>query len=138
MTLHRLGPGRKKHKKRADVVGAIASADKHAEWLEALESLNKDEIPQGSQVGERAYRVVHDEAALDGNASLNLATFVSTWMDDFAAKLYAESYDKNMIDKDEYPVTAAIEQRCVCMVADLFHAEDLRDDDPSTVGGKRS
>jgi glutamate decarboxylase len=44
----------------------------------------------------------------------------------------SETFDKNMIDKDEYPVTAAIEQRCVCMVADLFHAEGLLDDDPST------
>ena len=44
----------------------------------------------------------------------------------------AETFDKNMIDKDEYPATAAIEQRCVCMVADLFHAEDLRDDDPAS------
>jgi glutamate decarboxylase len=40
-----------------------------------------------------------------------------------------------MIDKDEYPATAAIEQRCVCMVADLFHAENLRDDDPSSAIG---
>ena len=40
-----------------------------------------------------------------------------------------------MIDKDEYPVTAAIEQRCVSMVADLFHAENLRDDDPSAAVG---
>ena len=47
----------------------------------------------------------------------------------------AETFDKNMIDKDEYPATAAIEQRCVCMVADLFHAEDLRDDDPSSAIG---
>ena len=47
----------------------------------------------------------------------------------------AETFDKNMIDKDEYPATAAIEQRCVCMVADLFHAEHLRDDDPSSAVG---
>jgi glutamate decarboxylase len=47
----------------------------------------------------------------------------------------AETFDKNMIDKDEYPATAAIEQRCVCMVADLFHAENLRDDDPSSAVG---
>ncbi len=48
----------------------------------------------------------------------------------------AETFDKNMIDKDEYPATAAIESRCVAMVADLFHAENLRDDDASTaVGG---
>ena len=68
---------------------------------------------------------------LDGSSRLNLATFVTTWMDPEAEKLMAETFDKNMIDKDEYPATAAIEQRCVCMVADLFHAEDLRDDDPS-------
>ena len=67
---------------------------------------------------------------LDGSSRLNLATFVTTWMDPEADKLMAETFDKNMIDKDEYPATAAIEQRCVCMVADLFHAEDLSDDDP--------
>ncbi|MEU4322338.1 glutamate decarboxylase [Nocardia fluminea] len=82
-----------------------------------------------------AYRFIHDELMLDGSSRLNLATFVSTWMDPQAEKLMAETFDKNMIDKDEYPATAAIEQRCVCMVADLFHAEGLRDDDPSSATG---
>ena len=54
--------------------------------------------------------------------SLNLATFVSTWMDDYAKRLYAESYDKNMIDKDEYPETAAIEKHCTKMIAKLWNA----------------
>ena len=81
---------------------------------------------------DNAYRFIHDELMLDGSSRLNLATFVTTWMDPQAEKLMAETFDKNMIDKDEYPATAAIEQRCVCMVADLFHAEDLRDDDPSS------
>ena len=61
---------------------------------------------------ETAYQIVHDEAMLDGNARLNLATFVGTWMDDEARRLYVEAFDKNMIDKDEYPQTAAIEERC--------------------------
>ncbi|WP_099037112.1 glutamate decarboxylase [Mycobacterium neglectum] len=82
-----------------------------------------------------AYRFIHDELMLDGSSRLNLATFVTTWMDPEAEKLMAETFDKNMIDKDEYPATAAIEQRCVCMVADLFHAEDLRDDDPASAIG---
>jgi glutamate decarboxylase len=82
-----------------------------------------------------AYRYIHDELMLDGSSRLNLATFVTTWMDPEAEKLMAETFDKNMIDKDEYPATAAIEQRCVCMVADLFHAEDLRDDDPASAIG---
>jgi glutamate decarboxylase len=51
-----------------------------------------------------------------------MATFVTTWMDPEAERLMAESFDKNMIDKDEYPSTAAIETRCVEMVSDLFNA----------------
>lgn len=64
-------------------------------------------------------------------------------MDPEAEKLMAETFDKNMIDKDGYPATAAVESRCVSMVADLFHAENLRDDDAasavgvSTVGSSR-
>ena len=73
---------------------------------------------------ETAYQVVHDEAMLDGNARLNLATFVSTWMESAASKLYAEVFDKNVIDKDEYPATAAIENRCWKILASLWHAPD--------------
>ena len=73
-----------------------------------------------------AYQIVHDEAMLDGNARLNLATFVGTWMDDHARRLYTEAFDKNMIDKDEYPATAAIERRCWTMLARLWHCPDPR------------
>ncbi len=92
-------------------------------------------LPDDAMDPDAAYRFIHDELMLDGSSRLNLATFVTTWMDPQAEKLMAETFDKNMIDKDEYPATAAIEQRCVCMVADLFHAEDLRDDDPSSAIG---
>ncbi|KAA0075608.1 glutamate decarboxylase [Mycolicibacterium sp. P9-64] len=92
-------------------------------------------MPEECMDPQTAYRFIHDELMLDGSSRLNLATFVTTWMDPEAEKLMAETFDKNMIDKDEYPATAAIEQRCVCMVADLFHAEDLRDDDPSSAIG---
>ena len=53
-------------------------------------------LPFHRRVGlpETAYQVVHDEAMLDGNARLNLATFVSTWMDDHANRLYMEASDK--------------------------------------------
>jgi glutamate decarboxylase len=71
-----------------------------------------------------AYQLVHDELMLDGNARLNLATFVTTWMEPQADRLMAESADKNMIDKDEYPQTAELERRCVTILADLWHAPD--------------
>ncbi|MEE6178526.1 glutamate decarboxylase [Mycobacterium sp. 050134] len=92
-------------------------------------------MPDESMDPEAAYRFIHDELMLDGSSRLNLATFVTTWMDPEAGRLMAETFDKNMIDKDEYPATAAIEQRCVCMVADLFHAEALDDADPSSACG---
>ena len=77
-----------------------------------------DRMPDGESLPETAYQIVHDEAMLDGNARLNLATFVGTWMDPYASKLYSETADKNMIDKDEYPQTAAIETRCWTMLAE--------------------
>jgi glutamate decarboxylase len=92
-------------------------------------------LPDEAMEPAAAYRFIHDELMLDGSSRLNLATFVTTWMDPEAEKLMAETFDKNMIDKDEYPATAAIESRCVSMVADLFHAEDLRDDDASSAVG---
>jgi glutamate decarboxylase len=69
-----------------------------------------------------AYQLVHDELLLDGSARLNLATFVTTWMEPQARDLMAECVDKNMIDKDEYPKTAELERRCVAILADLWHA----------------
>ncbi|HEY7010191.1 MAG TPA: glutamate decarboxylase, partial [Jatrophihabitantaceae bacterium] len=71
---------------------------------------------------EVAYQLIHDELLLDGSARLNLATFVTTWMEPQARVLMAECVDKNMIDKDEYPQTAELERRCVAILADLWHA----------------
>ncbi len=82
-------------------------------------TLPDDEMPPRT-----AYQLIHDELMLDGNARLNLATFVTTWMEPEAERLMAETFDKNMIDKDEYPQTAEIETRCVNMIARLFNAPE--------------
>ncbi len=82
----------------------------------------KHRLPEGESNPEAVYRLIHDELLLDGSSRLNMATFVTTWMDPEAERLMAETFDKNMIDKDEYPQTAEIERRCVNIVADLFHA----------------
>lgn len=88
------------------------------------EPVPKFKMPDGQMESETAYRVIHDELMLDGNARLNLATFVTTWMEPHAEKLMAETFDKNLIDKDEYPNTAMIEERCIKIVADLFNAPE--------------
>ncbi|HEY9424005.1 MAG TPA: glutamate decarboxylase [Microterricola sp.] len=98
-----------------------------------------DRLPDQESLAETAYQIVHDEAMLDGNARLNLATFVGTWMDPYAAKLYSESADKNMIDKDEYPQTAAIETRCWIMMASLWNAPDPKNAiGTSTIGSSEA
>jgi glutamate decarboxylase len=88
------------------------------------EAISKNFLPQNQMSENQAYNLIHDELMLDGNAKLNLATFVTTWMEPSAEKLMAETFDKNLIDKDEYPKTAEIENRCVRIVSNLFHASD--------------
>ena len=81
-------------------------------------------LPDGPIPPTAAYQLIHDELMLDGNAKLNLATFVTTSMEVKAQVLMTECLDKNMIDKDEYPQTAELERRCVAILADLWHAPD--------------
>jgi glutamate decarboxylase len=69
-----------------------------------------------------AYRLVHDELNLDGNPALNLASFVTSWMEPQADVLAAETLAKNLIDQDEYPQTTEIHERVVSIIGRLFHA----------------
>jgi glutamate decarboxylase len=79
-------------------------------------------LPQRGMLPGTALQVVRDELILDGNARLNLATFVTTWMEPEAEQLMAECAAKNMIDKDEYPQTAELERRCVNILSRLWNA----------------
>jgi glutamate decarboxylase len=81
-------------------------------------------LPDNEMDPEVAYQIVHDELMLDGNARLNLATFVGTWVEPQALRLMTETFDKNMINKDEYPQTAEMEMRCVDMISRLWNAPD--------------
>ena len=88
------------------------------------DEIPRHDLPRGEMAADVAYQIIHDELMLDGNARLNLATFVTTWMEPQAQRLMAECVDKNMIDKDEYPQTAELEMRCVNMLSNLWHAPD--------------
>ncbi|MCA9711496.1 MAG: glutamate decarboxylase [Myxococcales bacterium] len=88
------------------------------------EPVPKYRLPEGDMPARLAYQLIHDELALDGNPALNLATFVTTWMEPEAEQLITESLNVNSIDQDEYPQTTEIQNRCVSILADLFHADD--------------
>ncbi|EFR00494.1 glutamate decarboxylase [Nannizzia gypsea CBS 118893] len=102
----------------------------------AAEDLPTDEMPEKEMPKEVAYRMIKDELSLDGNPMLNLASFVTTYMEDEAEKLMTESFSKNFIDYEEYPQSADIQNRCVNMIARLFHApvDDGKDENDHAMG----
>jgi glutamate decarboxylase len=88
------------------------------------EPVPRYEMPEDGMDPDTAYQLIHDELTLDGNPTLNLATFVTTWMDEQADKLMAETANKNAIDWDEYPQCVELQDRCVNMLARLFGAPE--------------
>src|ERR1051325_6030909 len=79
-------------------------------------------LPQRGLRAVDAMRLLGEELVLDGIPMRNLATFVTTWMEPEAQQVIAGNLHRNYIDHAEYPQTAEIEQRCIRMLADLFHA----------------
>jgi glutamate decarboxylase len=86
------------------------------------EAIPEHEIPPGSMPARAAYQLIHDELDLDGNPALNLASFVTTWMEPEAQRLATETLNRNFVDQDEYPQTEKIHHRVVSMIGRLFNA----------------
>jgi glutamate decarboxylase len=80
------------------------------------------QFPAGGMTALDAMRLVDEELVLEGDPWRNLATFVTTWMEPEAQRIVAENLHRNFIDHAEYPISAEIEQRCIRMLADLYHA----------------
>ena len=99
----------------------------------------KYRFPEGRMEPRSAYQLIHDELNLDGNPGLNLATFVTTWMEPEADKLILENLHKNFIDHFEYPQVEVIEERIVNIMANLYNIPD-KDDfvGTSTIGSSEA
>ena len=87
-----------------------------------LEPAPDHHLPEHGMPAVEAMRLIGEELVLDGIPNRNLATFVTTWMEPEAQRVIAENLHRNFIDHAEYPQTAEIEQRCIRMLANLFHA----------------
>ena len=119
MPLQHPGPTRRRGKHVANPIHTLGDPAMYEGLELPTHRLGEQPVP-----AETAYQLIHDELMVDGNARLNLATFVTTWMEEPARRLMAECAEKNMIDKDEYPQTAELERRCVSILADLWNAPD--------------
>jgi glutamate decarboxylase len=81
-----------------------------------------DAIPERPLTPTAALRLVQQELSIEGIPERNLATFVTTWMEPEARKVIDQNLHRNFIDHAEYPQTFEIQQRCIRMLAELFHA----------------
>ncbi|APA07666.1 hypothetical protein sscle_03g024360 [Sclerotinia sclerotiorum 1980 UF-70] len=108
----------------------------------AAQDLPRHEMPEGEMPKEVAYRMIKDDLSLDGNPMLNLASFVTTYMEKEVEDLMTESFSKNFIDYEEYPQSADIQNRCVSMIGRLFNAPTNAEGDAavgtSTVGSSEA
>ncbi len=84
--------------------------------------ISRYSLPEESMPADVAAKIILDELNLDGNPALNLASFVTTWMEPEADQLIADTLDKNFVDADEYPQTVEIHDRCVNIIARMFNA----------------
>jgi glutamate decarboxylase len=81
-------------------------------------------FPEHGMEPDAAYELLHTALMLDGRPTLNLASFVTTWMEPQAEALIHETLRKNHIDHEEYPAASLVEEACVHMLGSLFHAPD--------------
>ena len=88
------------------------------------ETIPKYEIPDEGMPPRAAYQLIREELNLDSNPTLNLASFVTTWMEPEANQLIMDSVGKNFVDNDEYPQTEKIQTRVVNMLARLFNSHE--------------
>lgn len=89
-----------------------------------LQTSPVDKIPEGPTTPEIAYRMVKDETYAQTQPRLNLATFVTTYMDEYATKLMNDAIDINYIDETEYPRIAVMNAKCLNIVANLWNTPE--------------
>ncbi|KAG8920458.1 hypothetical protein FRC01_000744 [Tulasnella sp. 417] len=108
-----------KHRKHSAKKAARSSGGVYAARL-GQDDIPKYEIPTSGMSAKAAYQIMHDDLELDGNPSLNFASFVHTWMPPEGERLMVENMYKNLADQDEYPATVEIQERCVSIIASLW------------------
>ena len=81
-------------------------------------------IPQHKTLPEIAYQMVKDETYPQTQPRLNLATFVTTYMDDYATRLMNEAINVNYIDETEYPRVAVMCGRCINIIANMWNTPE--------------
>lgn len=116
---------------------ALAPPTYGGRWVR--EEIAAYRMPDGEMPPAAAYQLIVDELNLDGNPTLNLASFVTTWMEPEADRLALATMNRNFIDHDEYPQTEKIHERVVTILGQLLHAPaDTQPVGTATVGSSEA
>lgn len=123
-----------RHRAGQETLSASTYSDRYFQ-----EEVPKYALAEDSMPSDAAYQIIKDELNLDGNPDLNLASFVTTWMEPEAERLAAETLNRNFIDHDEYPQTEELHLRVITMLARLLHAPaDAEPVGTATVGSSEA
>ena len=98
------------------------------------ESAPSQFIPEHMTPAETAYQIVKDETFPQTQPRLNLATFVTTYMDDYGTRLMNEAVGINYIDETEYPRVAVMCGRCINMVSNMWNSPEKNEWKTGAVG----
>lgn len=101
-------------------------------------SQNKYTIPERGIDADTAYRLIHNDLVLDGNPTLNLASFVNTFTTEFHDKLAVENVVKNLADADEYPTLVELTERNVSILGKLWHGKGREPIGTATTGSSEA
>jgi glutamate decarboxylase len=101
-------------------------------------SHNKYSIPDKGFNAETAYQLIHNDLTLDGNPTLNLASFVNTYTSEQHYKLIKENVVKNLADADEYPTLVDLTQRNVSILGKLWNGEGQSPVGTATTGSSEA
>lgn len=92
------------------------------------EPIPKFQLPDDGLPASAAAQVIKDMRALDARPNLNLASFVTTWMEPEARELMMDAMNVNFVNTEEYPSCTTMANRCVSMLAKLFHVSGKPED----------
>ncbi len=101
---------------------------------ESLATSPSQFIPQRGIDAAAAYKLVKDETSPQTQPKLNLATFVTTYMDEHATRLMNEAIDVNYIDETEYPRVALMSARCINIIANMWNSPEKDDSKCGALG----
>lgn len=93
-----------------------------ARFIDVNIDIPKFQMPEQPMSEKAAASIIRSELKLDGSPDLNLASFVTTEVDQECHDLMIENLNKNLVDTSQYGHTSEIQDRCVNILANLFHA----------------